>query len=233
MLNFNISHKIDNKVILDNVEFSLNDGDHLLILGDSGSGKTTLLSILAAMQSPSDGFVKYNDEDIFKLKPAKLDKFRGDNIGIIFQELHLIPVISLRENLQIVSSLTNKHLDKNYIDKLISDLNLQNEADMKAGDLSVGQKQRVAIARALVNKPKWLFADEPTSALDDKNAEKTLQILKSHAEENGASLIISTHDKRVKDFFASNNKKGGRTKGNSKSKGHKFDVIDLEQGGDK
>lgn len=202
MLRCNISHKIGNKAILKDVEFSQDAGKHLLILGDSGAGKTTLFSILTGIQKPSKGTVTYEGKDIFTLKPSALDNFRGKNIGIIFQELHLIPVISLRENLQLINSLTHDKPDNAYIDKLLSDLDLQDRADRRAEDLSVGEQQRVAIARALVNKPKWVFADEPTSSLDDKNTKNTIKLLKSHAENNGASLIIATHDKRVKDAFA-------------------------------
>jgi putative ABC transport system ATP-binding protein len=202
MLTCTISHKIGDKAILNKVEFSLEPGRHLLILGDSGAGKTTLFSILTGIQKPSNGVVTYGGRDIFALKSAELDYFRGKNIGIIFQELHLIPVISLRENLQLTNSLIHKKLDDAYIDKLIYDLGLKDKADQKAENLSVGEQQRVAIARALVNKPKWVFADEPTSALDDKNTSATLELLKSHAEKTGASLIIATHDKRLKDAFA-------------------------------
>ena len=202
MLNCNISHKIGNIAILNDVEFSLEHGKHLLILGESGSGKTTLFSILTGIQKPTSGKVAYEDEDIFALKAALLDHFRGSNIGIVFQELHLIPVISLRENLQLISSLTHDEVDNSYIDKLIKDLGLQDNAEQKAENLSVGQRQRVAIARALVNKPKWIFADEPTSALDDKNTDSILHLLKEYAAKNNASLIIATHDKRVKDSFA-------------------------------
>ncbi|MDB2415053.1 ATP-binding cassette domain-containing protein [Rickettsiales bacterium] len=202
MLGCNISHKIGNKAILNDVEFSQDGGKHLLILGESGAGKTTLFSILTGIQKPSKGTVTYEGKDIFSLKPAELDNFRGANIGIIFQELHLIPVISLRENLQLINSLTHDKPDNAYIDKLLCDLDLKDKADRLAEDLSVGEKQRTGIARALVNKPKWVFADEPTSSLDDKNTQKTIKLLKSHAQNNGASLVIATHDKRVKDAFA-------------------------------
>lgn len=213
MLNCTISHKIGDKAILNELEFSLESGRHLLILGDSGAGKTTLFSILTGIQKPSKGRVTYEGKDIFTLKPAELDRFRGENIGIIFQELHLVPVISLRENLQLTNSLIHRKPDHAYIDKLIHDLGLKNEADQKAANLSTGEHQRVAIARALVNKPKWVFADEPTSALDDKNTNATLELLKSHATKTGASLIIATHDKRVKDAFVKHSVielKGGR-----------------------
>ncbi|MCE3232967.1 MAG: transporter ATP-binding protein [Rickettsiaceae bacterium] len=202
MLTCTISHKIGDKAILNKVEFSLEPGKYLLILGDSGAGKTTLFSILTGIQKPSNGVVTYNGKDIFALKSAELDRFRGENIGIIFQELHLVPVISLKENLQLANALIHKKPDNAYIDKLIDDLGLADKADQKAENLSIGEQQRVAIARALVNKPKWVFADEPTSALDDKNTATTLELLKSHAEKNGASLIIATHDKRIKDAFA-------------------------------
>lgn len=201
MLKCTVSHRIGNKAILNDVVLSLESGKHLLILGDSGVGKTTLFSILTGIQKPSHGKVTYAGKDIFALKPTELDSFRGKNIGIIFQKLHLIPVLSLKENVQLINSLTNDHKDNYYINKLISDLGLEDKANQKVETLSIGEQQRVAIARALVNKPKWVFADEPTSALDDKNTNATLELLKSHAEENRASLIIATHDKRIKDAF--------------------------------
>lgn len=202
MLKCNISHKIGNKEILSDVSFSLESEQHLLILGDSGTGKTTLFSILAGIQNPSKGVVTYNNEDIYALKPKELDHFRGNNIGIIFQKLHLIPVISIRESLRLINSLTNNSIDEIYINRLLKDFGLYDKADQYVENLSVGEQQRVAIARALVNKPKWLFADEPTSSLDDKNTKITIETLKSHADNNGASLIISTHDKRIKDAFS-------------------------------
>jgi putative ABC transport system ATP-binding protein len=202
MLTCNISHKIAEKAILNNINFNLQLGDHLLILGDSGVGKTTLFSILTGIQKPTTGQIKYAGKDIYTEKPNALDQFRGKNIGIIFQELHLIPVLTVRENLQLISSLTSKELNNTYIDKLINDLGLQTKSSQKTENLSIGEQQRLAIARALVNKPKWLFADEPTSALDDKNTASIIELLKSHAHQNGASLIIATHDKRVKDAFA-------------------------------
>lgn len=202
MLKFDVSHKIDGKVILNPTQFSLKPGKHLLILGDSGVGKTTLLSILTGMQKPYEGQVTYGSDDIYAFKPAMRDCFRGKNIGIIFQELHLIPVVSVRENLSLVSSMVTSETDYRYIDSLIDSLGLVEKSDQKAESLSIGEKQRVAIARALVNKPKWIFADEPTSALDDKNTKATLDLLISNAEKNGASLIVSTHDKRVKEAFA-------------------------------
>lgn len=199
MLTCKISQLIVDKTILNDVEFTLERGRHLLILGESGSGKTTLLSILAGLLKPSKGNVLYERQDIYALSSAALDDFRGKHIGIIFQELHLISALSVMDNLQVINQQED---GETRITQLLARLGLAGKEHQRTESLSVGERQRLAIARALINKPSIVFADEPTSALDDKNTASMLELLQSHASDAGASLIITTHDKRVKDAFS-------------------------------
>lgn len=197
----NLNFKIDNNPILQDFNFDLQAGNSCLILGESGSGKTTLLAILAGLQQADSGEVFYGDVNFSKLKENARDKFRGENIGIMLQDFHLIKTLTVLQNILIVGALLGKAIDKSFAEKLLSRLGLQGKSDKLARNLSVGQLQRLALARALVTKPKWLFCDEPTSALDDKNAKITLDLISQETQELGTSLIIVTHDNRVKQFI--------------------------------
>ena len=176
-------------------------GEHWLLLGQSGSGKTTLLNLLGGLLQPQKGVVKVGDTEIQNLKPAALDQFRGKNIGIIFQKPHFVGALTVEENLQIAQYLANEKQDKNRIQSLLASLNLGHKLYAKTSELSEGEKQRVSIARALVNRPEIILADEPTSALDDKNCEEVVKLLETQAKEQNATLLIVTHDNRLKDHF--------------------------------
>ncbi len=176
-------------------------GEHWLLLGQSGSGKTTLLHLLGGLLRPKNGVVKVGETEIQELKTAALDKFRGQNIGIIFQKPHFVSALNVEENLQAAQFLANKKQDKNRIKELLESVNLGHKLKSKTNDLSEGEKQRVSIARALVNRPVVILADEPTSALDDKNCGEVVKLLESQAKEQNATLLIVTHDNRLKDYF--------------------------------
>lgn len=177
------------------------DGEHWLLLGQSGSGKTTLLHLLGGLLQPQDGSVQIGDTEIQHLSASKLDQFRGKNIGIIFQKPHFVGALTVEQNLQIAQYLANEKQDKNRIKNLLESLNLGHKLKAKTSELSEGEKQRVSIARALVNRPEVILADEPTSALDDANCNEVLKLLETQAKEQNATLLIVTHDTRLKEHF--------------------------------
>jgi putative ABC transport system ATP-binding protein len=176
-------------------------GQHSLILGPSGSGKSTLLHLMAGLLPPSRGRVLVAGQDLAVLTPAELDAFRGRTIGIVLQRLHLIPALTVRDNLRLARTLSRLPPDAVRINALIGDLGLGALAGARPSRLSQGEAQRVAIARAVVNHPALILADEPTSALDDANCETVLGLLRAQAEASGATLVIATHDARLKPFF--------------------------------
>jgi ABC-type lipoprotein export system ATPase subunit len=179
-----------------------NAGDRLLILGESGKGKTTLLHLLAGLLKPTGGNVSIDGTATSALSSGALDKFRGKNIGIVFQTAHFVNALSVEDNLILPHFLTGNKIDKKKAIDLLSRLNLASKSTERPSALSVGEAQRVAIARAVMNNPKLILADEPTSALDDKNAEEVINLLEEQAKSTGAALIIVTHDKRLKDRFS-------------------------------
>jgi ABC-type lipoprotein export system ATPase subunit len=183
-------------------DIQCNQGDRLLILGESGRGKTTLLHLLAGLLKPTGGAVTIGDTDTSSLSNAQLDKFRGKNIGIIFQTAHFVDSLSVEDNLIMPQFLTGNKIDRKKAKEILTRLNLGDKATKKPANLSVGEAQRVAIARAVMNNPQLILADEPTSALDDKNAEEVIRLLDEQASATGAALVIVTHDKRLKDRFS-------------------------------
>jgi putative ABC transport system ATP-binding protein len=176
-------------------------GQHSLILGPSGSGKSTLLHLIAGLLRPSRGRVFVAGQDLGALTPAELDSFRGRSIGIVLQRLHLIPALSVRDNLRLARALAGQPPDPARIEALIADLGLATLAGARPSRLSQGEAQRVAIARALANRPLLILADEPTSALDDANCAAVLALLRTQAKASGATLVIATHDARLKHHF--------------------------------
>lgn len=176
-------------------------GEHWLLLGQSGSGKTTLLHLLGGLRSPKEGHIQIGGTEVNRLPKSKLDRFRGQNIGIIFQEPHFVRALTVKENLALARQLAGLKPDAQRIKKLLGHLNVGHKLNASPHELSVGERQRVAIARAIVNKPKVILADEPTSALDDHNTEQVVQLLKEQADEVNAVLLIVTHDNRLKEQF--------------------------------
>ena len=196
-----LSYQYKSGQLLSFKDLSISKKDHVLIIGRSGCGKTTLLHLLSGLRRPDSGQVVIMDQDISSMEVSKVDRFRGNHIGMIFQVPHFIRSLTVLENLILAQSLAGSNMDRAHCRSLLEELNIGEKADKHTDELSVGEQQRVAIARALVNRPEIIFADEPTSALDDENTEKVIQLLKRQAEHHGATLIVVTHDQRLKDNF--------------------------------
>ena len=176
-------------------------GNTLLITGDSGRGKTTYLHILAGLLKPKSGEIQIDTTDVLALSEKETDKFRGKNIGVVFQKSYFIAALTILENLEMASWLATGKKNTDRAKKLLQQLGIENQGPKLPSQLSIGQQQRVSIARALMNEPKVLLADEPTSSLDDKNAEKVIELLTSLSKEYKAALLIVTHDNRIKEKF--------------------------------
>ena len=193
----NLEFKVANKTILNKQNFSVSKSKHLIISGSSGSGKTTLMNLMSGLLKPTSGFISFEDNDFSKLTEDNIDQIRSKNFGFIFQRLHLIKHLTVEQNILLG---LNKDQSPN-IDELLDDIGLKNKHTQLAKNLSFGESQRVAIARGIINSPKVIFADEPTSSLDDKNTKKVLELIFSQAKKNNSTIIISSHDERVKKFF--------------------------------
>ena len=174
--------------------------ENLLILGASGVGKTTFLHLLSGLLKPLEGEIDLIGTPISKLTMSEMDRFRGKNIGIVFQKPHFINSLTVKENLQLAQYISKK-IDKTRINSLLGSLGIEDKANKKTLNLSQGEKQRVSIALAIVNSPKLILADEPTSSLDDLNCDKVINLLKDQAAKYKAKLIIITHDYRLKKHF--------------------------------
>ena len=177
--------------------FSLAKGEHAVILGPSGCGKSTLLHLLAAILTPQQGELIVAGTDLRALSPRAADAWRGGTVGFLPQRLALVPSLNVRENLLMAAYANGRAADAGRADAVLLALGLSDKAKAKPHQLSQGQQQRVAIARALFNHPSLLLADEPTANLDDAACAAAIGLLTSQAGENGASLVIATHDARV------------------------------------
>ena len=195
----NLSFSIDGHKLFSNINLNIENQKDLLITGPSGVGKTTLLSILCGLQKPTAGKVLYDDINLYNLVENKIDYFRGDKLGIVFQNFNLINAFTIKQNLEL-GKTTQGSGDKNLYD-LLQRVGLADKSHIKVSKLSVGEKQRLAVARAFIGNPKWIFCDEPTSSLDDKNAEIISQFIKDESTRCKASLILITHDKRVQSIL--------------------------------
>ncbi|SIS98923.1 ABC transporter ATP-binding protein [Belliella pelovolcani] len=188
-------------------DISLKAGEQLLILGRSGSGKTTILNILGGLLKPNAGEVKLGNTMINELSGAKLDKFRGKHIGIVFQKPHILAPLTVEENLRLANFFVGAKGERNL--ELLKELGIYEKRKSKVTTLSEGEAQRVSIARALANHPQLILADEPTASLDDENASIVVKLLQEQAQKFNAALIIVTHDQRVKDHISNHIIMGG------------------------
>ena len=185
----------ENQVLaLHNVNLEIEKGSVVSVVGASGSGKSTLLNIMGGVDTPTDGTVHIDGKDITKYSDDELSIFRRRKVGFIFQAYHLIPVLTVEENIKMPVLLDHKKPDKEYIDHIIELLGLSERRRHLPNQLSGGQQQRTAIARALANNPKLVLADEPTGALDSKNGEEVMELLKSSVRDIGQTLVIITHN---------------------------------------
>jgi putative ABC transport system ATP-binding protein len=182
-------------------DWNVGSGEQWLLLGESGSGKTTLLHMLGGLLRPSMGRVLVDDAELYALSARELDRFRGRHIGIVFQQPHLMRSLTVEENLQLAQSFAGVDRDPFRIRDMLNALDLDRKRHSYPQELSQGQAQRVSIARALVNQPRLLLADEPTSSLDNRNAGSVIRLLSDLAATQGSTLVISTHDERVKKAF--------------------------------
>lgn len=191
------------RTVLDDVSFTLDPGERLLLLGPSGSGKSTLLNIICALARPDHGEVRLGDQVLaMPGGTPQSDAVRRAHIAIIFQGLRLVSALTVRGNLALAQRLQTGRSDAGAITGLLDRLGLGARADARPFELSQGEAQRAAIARALVVRPKLLIADEPTSALDRANAAVVAELLDELAREAGASLLVATHDDRLTEHFA-------------------------------
>lgn len=177
------------------------DREALLILGQSGRGKTTLLHLMALLLRPQGGQILINQQDIAPLSAAQAAKVRAEQIGIVYQKPHFVSSLTVLDNLLLSNYLAQKSEDKAKAKELAEQLGFGEHLAKRPHQLSQGEQQRVSIARAVMNDPSVILADEPTSNLDDENCRKVIQLLKNQSEKIGASLVVVTHDQRLKDVF--------------------------------
>ncbi len=177
-------------------------GEFLSIMGPSGSGKSTLLHLLSGLDYPTAGSLSYDGQEIYKLRDRELSAFRRRRIGFIFQQFHLLPVPTARENILMPLLLDKKQADSAYFDELTELLGIRDRLAHLPHELSGGQQQRVAIARALIAKPDIIFADEPTGNLDSKSGAEVMRMLKNIWEKMGRTLVVITHDHRIAQMAA-------------------------------
>ena len=185
----------DNRVWgLHNVNLSVEQGETLAIVGASGSGKSTLLHIMGGVDTPTSGNVIVDGKDITKLNDDQMSVFRRRKIGFVFQAYHLIPVLSVEENIKMQILLDHRKPDKDYIEHIMDMLGIWDRRKHLPNQLSGGQQQRAAIARALANRPSLILADEPTGALDSKNGNEVISLLQKSVKELNQTLVLITHN---------------------------------------
>lgn len=182
---------------LDGVNFSVEKGEFVAIVGTSGSGKSTLLHILGGLDRPTSGNVAVDNRNIFSLKDEELTIFRRRKIGFVFQNYNLVPVLNVYENIVLPIQLDGKEADADYIKSIIETLGIENKLDNLPNNLSGGQQQRVAIARALASKPAIILADEPTGNLDSKTSQDVLGLLKVTSQKYAQTIVMITHNEEI------------------------------------
>jgi putative ABC transport system ATP-binding protein len=197
----NLVHRYAGREVLRVPQWAADPGDHWLLLGDSGSGKTTLLHVLAGILAPSAGDVRLAGQVLGALRGPALDAFRGRHVGLVPQKLHLVASLSALDNVRLAQYLAGLPDERARAEEVLAALGVAQLAGQRPPELSQGQAQRVAIARAVVNRPQLLLADEPTANLDDGRCTQVADLLEGQAAACGATLVIATHDRRLKDRF--------------------------------
>lgn len=182
---------------LNDVSFSVEQGDFVAIVGASGSGKSTLLHVIGGIDKPTKGNVFINGTDISNLKKDKMTIFRRRNIGIVYQFYNLIPTLNVEDNMTLPILLDGKKVDQEKLTKLIKLLGLENRRKAMVSQLSGGEQQRVSIGRALINEPAIVLADEPTGNLDSKASKEIVDIFKYYNKAYKQTLIMVTHDEKI------------------------------------
>ena len=182
---------------LDRVSLQIMPGDFISITGPSGSGKSTLLHLLSGLDQPTSGRLTYDDKDIYSLSDRERSALRRRSIGFVFQQFHLLPVLTARENILMPLLLDKRQPDEAYLEQLSKLLGIGGRLTHLPHELSGGQQQRAAIARALITQPDVIFADEPTGNLDSKSGGEVMEILGKVHEKMGKTIVIITHDSRV------------------------------------
>jgi len=186
-------------IVFSELNLQVADGESVAVVGPSGSGKTTLLSILGAMEAPTSGEVRIDGEDPYALTQNKLAQLRAEKIGFVFQEHHLLPHCTALENvlLPVLADGRASQIDQKRAAELLGAVDLAEREKHLPSQLSGGERQRVAIARALMRKPVLLLADEPTGNLDRQNATRVTELLLLAAKQQGAAVVVATHDEKV------------------------------------
>ena len=182
---------------LDGVDFTVEKGEFVSIIGTSGSGKSTLLNMIGGLDHPTSGTVTVDGKNIFSLKEEALTIFRRRKIGFVFQSFNLVPVLNVYENIVLPIELDGNETDKSFVDNIINTLGLQDKIYSLTSQLSGGQQQRVAIARALATKPVLLLADEPTGNLDSVTSNDVMGLLKVTGERFGQTIVMITHNEEI------------------------------------
>ena len=182
---------------LDGVTLSIEEGEFVAIVGTSGSGKSTLLNMMGGLDTPTSGSIKVKGKELSKLKDEQLTIFRRRNIGFIFQNYNLVPVLNVYENIVLPVELDGDTVDKRFMDEVVKMLALDGKLNSMPNNLSGGQQQRVAIARALVSKPAIILADEPTGNLDSRTSSDVLVLLKVTSQKFHQTLVMITHNNEI------------------------------------
>ena len=176
------------------MNLTVNKGEIVAVVGASGSGKSTLLHVMGGVDTPNEGNVIVDGKDITRLTDEEMSVFRRRKIGFVFQAYHLIPVLTVEENIKMPILLDHRKPDRDYIDHIIEMLGLKDRRKHLPNQLSGGQQQRAAIARALANRPALILADEPTGALDSKNGNEVITLLQDSVKKLDQTLVLITHN---------------------------------------
>ena len=179
---------------LHNVDLTVEKGETLAIVGASGSGKSTLLHVMGGVDTPTSGKIVVDGKDITKMNDEQMSVFRRRKIGFVFQAYHLIPVLSVEENIMMPILLDHRKPDKEYVEHIMELLGIIDRRKHLPNQLSGGQQQRAAIARALANRPALILADEPTGALDSKNGSEVIALLQNSVKQLNQTLVLITHN---------------------------------------